>query len=161
MLDKNNAIIQYLLTCDPIKESTLYFNFANAKDAIIQFITLSNDKSIDTPYIDGSVRKRYAFTVMSYLSITDNPIVKVESFDNENISDMAEVQTLMDWINEQELLKNYPDFGEDCKIEEIRTTTNNPRLDQIDATETPAIARYSFTIQVDYIDYSQKLWNSN
>ena len=159
-IDKNNAMLQYLLTCEPINGSTLYFNFANAKDAITQFITLSNDRNIDTPYIDGSVRKRYALTVMSWLSISDNPIVKVEGFDNENISDIAEVQTLMDWINEQETLKNYPDFGEDIEVEAIRTTSNNPRLDEIDATSSPALARYSFTIQVDYIDYSLKLWNN-
>lgn len=157
-VDKNNAIITYLLTCADIAGSTLYFNFANIKNAITQFITLSQDKAIDVPYIDGSILKRYSLTIISYLSISDNPIVKVPGYANENISDMAEVQTLIDWIAEQDKVQNFPDFGADCVVEKISTLTNNPVLDQIDATKTPPLAKYTFTIQVDYIDNSQKIW---
>ena len=157
-VDKNNAIITYLLTCKDIADSTLYFNFANIKDAITQFITLSQDTAIDVPYIDGSVLKRYSLTIISFLSISNNPIVKVSGYTNENVSDMAEVQALIDWIAEQDTLHNYPNFGSDCLVESIKTLTNNPVLDQIDATKTPPLAKYTFTIQVDYIDYSKKLW---
>lgn len=157
-VDKNGAIIAYLLTCEDIAQSTLYFNFANIKNAITQFITLSQDKAIDVPYIDGSVLKRYSMTIISYLSISDNPIVKVAGYTNENISDMAEVQALIDWIAEQDKARNFPDFGTDCEVEQIKTLTNNPVLDQIDATKTPPLAKYSFTIQVDYIDNSEKIW---
>lgn len=159
MVDKNNAMIEYLLTCEPIKESQLYFNFANIKDAITQFVTLTNDVNINTPYIDGSVKKRYSLTVQSFLSISDNPIRKVAGFDNENVSDMAEVQALLDWVTEQEEIHNYPDFGEDCVGEEIRVTSNNPRLDGINAELNPPLARYSFTIQYEYIDYSKVIWD--
>lgn len=157
-VDKNNAMIEYLLTCQDIASSTLYFNFANIKDSITQFITLAQDVAVDTPFIDGCVRKRYSLTVISFLSISDNPVVKVSGYSNENVSDMAEVQALIDWIAEQETEHNYPDFGEDCECEFIQTTTNNPVLDQIDATKTPPLAKYTFTIQVDYIDSSKKIW---
>lgn len=159
-LDKNKAVVDYLLSCEAIYDSTLYFNFANLKEAVTQFITLASDKSVNEPYIDGSVKKRYSLTVQSILSITDNPVVKVAGYDNENISDMSEIQTLIDWIAEQNKLRNYPDFGEDCEIEEIRTTTNNPRLDLINTQVTPPLAQYSFTIEIDYIDYSEKIWNN-
>lgn len=158
MVDKNSAMISYLLSCEEISQSTLYFNFANIKDSITQFITLSQDVAVDTPYIDGSVLKRYSLTVISYLSISENPIVKVAGYTNENVSDMAEVQTLIDWIKAQNEERNFPNFGNDCLVESIRTTTNNPVLDQIDATKTPPLAKYTFTVQVDYIDYSKKLW---
>lgn len=157
-VDKNSAMIEYLLTCQDIASSTLYFNFANIKDSITQFITLAQDVAIDTPFIDGSVRKRYSLTVISFLSISDNPIVKVAGFSNENVTDMAEVQALIDWIAEQDSIRNYPNFGEHCECESIKTTTNNPMLDQIDATKTPPLAKYTFTIQVDYIDSSKKIW---
>ena len=158
-VDKNGAIIAYLLTCEPIANSQLYFNFANIKDSITQFITLSQDKAIDTPYIDGAVRKRYSLTIISYLSISSNPVVKVAGYTNENVSDMAEVQALIDWIAAQDEARNYPDFGDDCEVESISTLTNNPVLDQIDATKTPPLAKYTFTIQVEYIDKSKCIWN--
>lgn len=158
MADKNEAIIEYLLTCEAINSSTLYFNFINAKDKTTGFITVDTDVALNSPYIDGSVLKRYSLTVISNLSITNNPIVKVAGFNNENVSDIAEVQALMDWVNAQEVSHNYPNFGSECVIDRIRTATNTPRLDQINATVNPPLAKYSFTIQVDYIDYTNKIW---
>ena len=159
-VDKNQAIIDYFLTCEPIMNSTLYFNFANIKDATKQFITQSNDININRSFVDGTIQKRYSITIISFMSISNNPIIKVSGYSNENISDMVEVQTLIDWIATQNDEKHFPDFGENIVVEEIRTTTSNPRLDSIDASSVPAIARYSFTVQVDYIDYSHKIWNN-
>ena len=53
MTDKNKAIIDYLLTCNDIRNSSLYFNFINAKDDTKQIIADSNDVGLDTHYIDG------------------------------------------------------------------------------------------------------------
>ena len=158
--DKNQAMVNYFLTCEPIYQSTLYFNFANIKDAAKQFITQSNDININTPYVDGAVKKRYSMTITSFTSISNNPIIKVAGYDNENITDLAEVQALIDWIAEQNEISHFPEFGDNIDIEEIRTTSSNPRLDSIDATSTPAIARYSFTVQVDYIDRTKVIWNN-
>lgn len=158
-MDKNQALIDYILTCEPIYNSPLYFNFADVKNGVNQFLTLSNDKNINQPYIDGSVKKMFSFTIISYLTISNNPIVKVQGINNENISDMNIVQKLIDWIADQERLKNYPNFGEKCLVEKISTTTDNPRLDQIDATQSNPLARYSFTIQVEYIDNTNRIWN--
>ena len=99
-------------------------------------------------------------TITSFTSISNNPIIKVAGYDNENISDLAEVQALMDWISTQNDSLHFPDFGTGIDVEEIRTTSSNPRLDAIDATSTPAIARYSFTVQVDYIDRTKVIWNN-
>ena len=71
---------------------------------------------------------------------------------------MASVQSLIDWIEEQNNNRNFPNFGEDCLVEEIRTTTSNARLDQIDATQSNPLAKYSFTVQIDYVDRSNMLW---
>lgn len=158
-MDKNQAVIDYFLTCDQIKDSPLYFNFVNAKDGTKHFLTLSQDKNIHEPYIDGSMLKRYSVTVQDFRSVSINPLVKMPQLVNENIADFADVQALIDWIAEQNKAKVFPDFGEDCIVENIQTTTDNPRLDQIDVTVSPPLARYSFTVQVNYVDYSDKLWN--
>ena len=157
-MDKNKAIITYLLTCADIYNSPLYFNLADVKDGINSIIQQANDRNVERPYIDGSVKKRYWITLQCFVSITNNPIVKAAGIDNENVTEVADIQKLIDWIVTQNDNKNFPNFGTDCIIDEIRTTTDNPRLDQIDATTSTPLARYSFTIVVDYIDNSKKLW---
>ena len=87
-MDKNQAVIDFLLTCEPIYNTPLYFNFAEAKNGINQLLTLTEDKNIEQPYIDGSVKKRFSFTIISYLTMTKNPVVKVQGINNENISDI-------------------------------------------------------------------------
>lgn len=158
-MDKNQAVIDYLLTCEGIKNSPLYFNFINAKDGAKQLITLSNDKNIQKPYVDGSVMKRYQLTVQDYRAISSNAIVKQVGFANENVDDFSDVQALLDWIKVQNTSKVFPDFGGNCIIDEISTTTDNPRLDQIDASVTPPLARYSFTITINYLDISERVWS--
>lgn len=157
-VDKNTATINFLVTYPDIQANPLFVNFINAKDNNIQFLTSSNDKTVNKPFIDGSVMKRYTFSLVITKSITEMAIVKDE-IANENIEDMANIQELMDWINAQGDNRIYPDFGEECVIEEMHTTAENPSLDGINTEVTPALALYSMEIRIDYIDYSKVIWS--
>ena len=157
-IDKNQAVIDFLATYPDIQVNPLFFNFINAKDNNIQFLTSSNDKSLNRRYIDGSVLRRYEFTLLITKSITDLAIVMGE-LSNENIEDIADIQSIMDWINEQNDNQNYPNFGEKCVIEDMHTLTDNPSLDGINTEVTPALALYSMSIGIDYIDYSKVIWS--
>lgn len=152
-MDKNQAIIDYMLTCPAIASNPVYFNAIQAKDNSKEIMTLATDKNTHTPYIDGSVAKRYTFTIIDFKSISNNPVVAGRS--NENVDDMLDVQGIMDWVSEQNDLRNFPDFGEKCLIDEIKTVTENPNLNGIQDNLTPALAKYSFSVQVDYIDNSK------
>lgn len=158
-VNKEQAVIDFLLQCDKIRNNPLYFNFINAKDNNKQLITLANDTALQKAYVDGSVMKRYTFTLVDFKSVTYNAIVAVPGMTNENVDDFLQVQDVIDWITEQADLKNFPDFGEKCVIEEMRALTDNPNLNGIDTTAKPALAKYSFSIQLDYIDYSKVIWN--
>jgi hypothetical protein len=158
MSDKNTATINFLATYPDIQTSPLFVNFINAEDNNIQFLTASNDKTLNKPFIDGSVMKRYTFSLVITKSITDMAIPK-DVMSNENIDDIAEIQALMDWINEQGENQIYPDFGEECIIEEMHTTSENPSLDGINTEVTPALALYSMEIRIDYIDYTKVIWS--
>lgn len=158
-IDKNQAMIDYFMTCPGIANSALYFNFIDAKNNTKQIITLSNDKNIQTPYIDGSVLKQYKATITDFRSLTPNPIVKLPGYYNENVLDFADVQTLIDWIAEQNNLRNFPIFGDDIEIDSIRTMTDNPNIDSIDTTVSPPLARLSFTVEVVYLDKSALIFN--
>lgn len=157
-IDKNQAVIDYIITCPTILNSPLYFNFINAKDDTNQLFTESTDTYTNKPFIDGSVEKLYTFTIITYKSAADIAVVKQSGYENENLSDMSDIQKLIEWINEQNEARNFPDFGEDCIIDSIETTTEQPKFEGIDEQISPPLAVYSTSIQIKYIDMSKKLW---
>ena len=158
MVDKNKAVLDFISTYEGITTSPIFINFINAKNDDIQFLTSSNDKSLNKEFIDGSVMKQYTFSLVITKSITDMPIAK-DVLTNENIDDIADIQGFMDWVNEQGENQNYPDFGEDCVFEEMHTVAENPSLDGINTDVSPALALYSMEIRINYTDYSKVIWS--
>lgn len=157
-IDKNQAVIDFLLTCPAIQENPLFFNFLNAKDETKQLVMTGNEKSINRAFIDGSIQKRFTFTIIDYKSIAYQAIVNNPLYVNENVQEILETQGIIDWISEQNDLRNFPNFGADCEIEEMRTLTENPNLNGVDTSVSPALAKYSISIQIDYVDTSKMLW---
>lgn len=157
-IDKNQAVIDFLLNCPQIRDNPVYFNFINAKDNNIQIITLANDRAIHRPYIDGSVLKRFTFTIIDFKSIAYNAVVKQEGYADENVSEMLDVQGIIDWVDEQADNKNYPDFGEGCTVESMTALTDNPNLNGVDSTIQPALAKYSISIRIEYVDTTKTIW---
>ena len=158
VVDKNQAVIDYIIQCPTIWHSPLYFNFINAEDDTNQFVTQTNERYGSKRFIDGSVMKIYSFTIILYKSTADTAVVKIEGYPNENIADMSDIQGLIDWISEQRELHNYPDFGENCIVDDVYTTSENPNFDGIDEQVSPPLAVYSITIEIQYLDISQKIW---
>lgn len=159
MVDKNQAIIDYLITCPSIQNSPLYFNFIDAKEDNKQILITANDKMMDEPYVDGSVLKRFTFSVVDFRSIAYRAIVKDGMHSDENVEEAFQVQEIIDWITEQAEIQNYPDFGSDCFVDSMEATTDNPFLNGVDTTTTPVLAKYSVSIRIQYIDKSKMLWN--
>lgn len=158
MVDKNQAVIDFLTNCPQVQANPLYFNFSEAADDNKQIVTTANDKAVQKPYIDGSVLKQFTFTIIDYKSIAYRAVAKEAGLVDENVEEMSEVQSIIDWVTEQADAYNYPDFGEKCEIEEMVVLTDNPRLNGTDTTVTPALAKYSLSIQIKYIDYSKVIW---
>lgn len=157
-MDKNKAIIKYLMQCPTIKNNPLFFNFGEVEDNSKQIVTTSTDKNIERPYIDGSVLKRYTFTIIDYRSVIYQALVTIEGYDNENVEDMMDVQSIIDWIDEQNDNYNFPDFGNDCVVEEITALTDIPNLNGVDKDTSPNLAKYSIAIRVQYLDNTKKIW---
>lgn len=154
-MDKNQAVIDFLLTCPSIANNSVFFNAIQAKDNTKEILTIPNDKSVHKPYIDGSVDKRYTFTIIDFRSISYNPLVTVQGYTNENVADMLDVQGIIDWIDQQNDNRNFPNFGSDCQVEAIRTLTDNPNLNGLDTSLNPVLAKYSISVQIDYLDKSK------
>lgn len=158
MTDKNKAILDFITTYSGIATSPIFINFINATDSDVQFLTESNEKALNRKFIDGSVMKQYTFSLVITKSITNMALLKDGNL-SENIDDLADIQAFMDWVNEQGENQIYPDFGEDCVIEEMHTTSENPSIDGINTETSPALALYSMEIRIDYIDYSKIIWS--
>ena len=162
-MDKNKAIINYLFQCPTIQNNPLFFNFAQAEDNNKQLLTVANDKAVNKPFIDGSVQKKFTFTIIDYRSIIYQELVNdpehPNDYPNENVEEMFDVQGIIDWITEQNDSENFPDFGTDCTIDSIEALTDSPNLNGVDPSVSPNLAKYSISIQVQYIDNSKVLWN--
>lgn len=158
-LNKNQAMIDFLLECPTIQEHPLFFNFSQVKEDNAQFVTQAVDKLLSHSYIDGSVMKRYQFTLIAYKSISYNPLVRLPGYSNENLDEFEEFKKVVDWISLQAEAHYYPDFGPDCMIDSMQASTEIPNLDGVDVSGAQSVAKYSVQINIDYMDYSKKLWN--
>lgn len=156
--DKNKATIAFIANYGGIATSPIFVNLINATDNDVQILTSSNEKYLNKPFVDGSVKKQYTFSIVVTKTITNLALLK-DGIVGENIDDLAEMQAFMDWVNEQGENQNYPDFGEDCVIEEMHTTAENPSIDGINSEISPPLALYSMDIRIDYIDYSKVIWS--
>lgn len=157
-MDKNEAIVAFLRDCPAIQENPLFFNFADEEDGSNHIITQSDQTKHH--YVDGSLLRTYTFTIACYKSVSHFAVTDGTASSDENIENMALVQEILDWINEQSDLHNYPDFGEGYVVEEMETLTDDPKVDGIDTSVNPPLARYSFKIRIEYLDNTKKLWNS-
>ena len=162
-MDKNKAVVNFLLTCDYIKNHPSFFNFGQAEADNKQIVTTATDIRVNEPFIDGSVRKRYTFTIIDYKSVAYNAVItRMVNNENvpisENLDNAFEAQQVADWIEGQSDLRNYPNFGSDCVIDDMKVATNQPNMNGVDRSVTPALAKYSISITIDYIDYSKAIW---
>lgn len=158
-MDKTQAVIEYLLTCPKIEQSPLYFNFINATDEDKQFLTVANDKAMDKAFVDGSVLRRFTFTIIDYRSVAYQEMARYDIIANESVEEYLDVQAVIDWIDDQNDISNFPNLGPDCIVERIGTASTSPNLNGVDTEANPALAKYSISIQIDYLDKSKMLWN--
>lgn len=160
VVDKNQAMIDFLVTCPTIAANPLFFNFARARENNTQFMTLTNETRLHEPYIDGAVLKQYRIILITYKTISLNPLVKQTGYPDENLTEIAQFQEVIDWVKAQADACNYPNFGSDCVIDSMKVLSDNPVLYDINESVSPSLARYAVTIELEYLDKSGKLWQN-
>lgn len=157
-MDKNKAVIEYLLNYPAVSGNSLFFNFAEESDNSTQIVTHGDDTILDETYIDGSVMKVFTFTMLIYKAVTYNPIVKVDNLVDENVADVSDIQELIDWLVTQNKNKVFPNFGTSCIIDSVEPTTNRPTLRGVNNEVQPPLAQYQVVIRITYLDTSNKIW---
>lgn len=124
----------------------LSFNFSPESPDSIAFITNYSDK-IRKKYIRAGSEKEYGFTIL---------ITKSYSVDQDdlNLEAMNFCQAFMDWMEEQDRGKAYPEFPENCQIRKMECLQNMPNLAGVNAKE--GLARYMIQCRVVYYEKERK-----
>ena len=160
VVEKNNAVIEYLMNCPTIANNPLFFNFAQKENNNQLFVRYADNTEIIKEYIDGSKEQIYTFTMVVYKSVAYNPTV--EGYSDENLDEYIDVIKIAEWIEQQNDNNIFPDFGEGCYIDSIETLTNVPivNTNRTEGEMQPALAQYSLGVRIRYLDTNKVLWNS-
>ena len=160
-MDKNQVMIQFLMGCPAIQETPLFFNFAKEEEDTNHFITISERENTVKNYVDGSKLRQYTFQIISYKSVAHNPLIEADLINDENMEELASIQKIMDWINEQGENQFFPNFGTGYTVESMKTENTDPRLNGVDTSVNPPLAQYSIAVTVTYLDETKMVWSTN
>lgn len=124
----------------------LNFNFSPEAPDSISLITNYSDK-VRKKYITGKVQKEYGFTIIIVKSYSSE-------LDDLNLEAMNFAQAFMDWLDEQNDKREYPDLGENCTVEKIENLQNMPNLSGVNYEE--GLARYMIQARIIYTERKSK-----
>ena len=168
-IDLNKRILDYIYECPVVEENPMYFCVAEEQDNSNQLLPSMEQPRDAIEFIDGTVERIYRAEIFMYKSVVYDPIVTEETsagkkvpssiYINENLEDMTDGQTLIDWIKEQNDNRHFPNFGEWCIIESVETTSNRPILNGVNSELEPPLAQYSVGLVIKYLDTEKQLWN--
>lgn len=141
MVDKNTAMLDYLSSAPGFE--SLAFEFGEAADDQATFNTMTNDDVISEDIL-GNQRMYYDFAIVIYKKIT------TEAYVTDNIDNANEVNQFREWVRAQNKQYHFPDFGEDCEVEEIQPLQNNPTVSR----GKDHLAKYLFQCRVIYTKFA-------
>lgn len=142
-MTKHDAMVEYMSPkVEELVGRLLNFNVSPGEEGNIAFLTNYSDK-LRKKYIRVGAEKEYGFTVVITRTFS-------EGTDDLNLDAMNFAQEFMDWIDEQDKKKKYPDFGEKCRVKKIENLQNMPNLASVDWDNM--IAQYMLQCRVIYFE---------
>ena len=148
-MTKHEAVKEYFqIKVIELAEQNIQFNFSPENVDSISIITRYAGQEV-RKFITGDTEKEYGFAIK---------ITKPYStdLDEVNIEAMNFAQAFMDWLEEQNRNKIFPDFGESCKVELIENLQNMPNIAWIDSEA--GVAQYMVQGRILYIEKSKQSW---
>lgn len=123
-------------------KNKLNFNFSPESRDSISFVTNYSGK-VRKNYVRIGAEKEYGFSII---------IVKEYSSDADdlNLEAMNFAQAFMDWLDQQDKKKNYPEFPDTCQIKKMENLQNMPNLAGINAQA--GLARYMIQCRLIYFE---------
>ncbi len=137
---KAGAMLRYLSNY-PRLQSFLYTNTSDDVIGNTSFNTIYGE-TWEKRYLGGHGVKSFDFSVSVMLP-------QDAGTSDNNAEQLQVAQDFMDWIDEQEANKNYPDF-ENCKVLAIENLQNMPNFAGVNAAGNTA--KYMFQCRVHYYE---------
>lgn len=138
MDNKNTAMLEYLKQY-PGLQSFLYFN---------TIVNATGDTAIQTVYGETWEQRHIRNHGIKQWDFAIVKIAQADTGTSETNADQAQsVQDFMDWIDEQNTLKNFPAF-DGCTVLSIENLQNMPNFAGISQDE--GTAKYMFQCRVRY-----------
>ena len=138
-MNKHDAVFAYMQLCPQVND--LFFNFSTSENGDTVIATTSNEFEVQS-FIDGSSLKWYDFSIIQYRELTTEPN------DEENVSIMLDVESVMAWLLQQDANENYPDFGEKCEVQNISVLQDTPTV----AGQDQRGAKYMFSVRIEFFE---------
>jgi hypothetical protein len=143
MLSKHDVMIAYFTPkIEELVGQLPTFNYASDGDYSFSFLTDYAEKVVKK-YIRRGAKKEYGFTILLTRPFSTTT-------DDLNLDAMNFAQGVMNWIDEQNDTKNFPDFGEKCEILKLENLQNMPNLAMIDMENMQA--QYMIQCKVLYFE---------
>lgn len=128
-----------------LSDRLVSFNFADDSPDAISFLTNYSDKIVKK-YVRAA-DKAYGFTILITWHFSTET-------DDLNLQAMNFAQEFMDWIDEQNRKKAFPDFGDGCQVKKIENLQNMPNLAAVDWENMKA--QYMIQCRVLYFEKERR-----
>ena len=143
---KHDAVRQWLLECPSLPKLGFLFGRAEAGGAVI----VPRDTLVSS-YIDGSEERRYAFDLAIYCDAS-------YLFGDGNISQQELVDGVAEWVSQQVVDGNLPQFPDGCEVNDARVLeTEAPYI----AAQDENVAKYIVPFAIDYYQEARKWQKPN
>ena len=122
------------------------FSWLNEKNGAVAIIPIPTESGRE--FIGGRVKEvTYDFMVQAALRMSDTT-------DDLNTENMMTLRQWQDWVDEQEIAGNYPDFGEGYGGYELQNLSDMPAIAEIDKDGEMAI--FQFPVRLIYLKEIKK-----
>lgn len=142
MTNKYEAVMDFL---QGYPEAPKFFNVIEYKNNSISLEPLINDACIKK-YVDGAKEKEFKFSIGFIKELSEQP------YNNKNLEDFFDIGTFMEWIEEQNEKKNFPNFGELCDIFSMENMQDTPIIEG----KNQALIKYAFSVKIKYVERRKK-----
>lgn len=145
-MTKHEAVKEYFE--DKVTEmvgGVIGFNYSPEETDAVAIIPQFSDRNV-RQYINGDKQRQYSFAFIIVRLYSTEPV------DLLNMEAMNLGQAFMDWIEEQDSQRIYPDFGPQCEIEKMEVLQNMPNLASVNAEE--GTARYMIQGRILYREFA-------
>ena len=135
--NRNEAIQEWLSNSPFVTD--LYFNFSPAEAGVTSIAPVSGERVLKH-YVDGTALMCYEFGVVQY-----KPVNMDVPNNTDNAEAMHDVELFMDWVREQNRLRNFPRI-EGCETQRVEVLNNLPMA----AGTDNEVAKYMYMCRLTY-----------